>query len=203
MPGPRPDYAPTALAAVRRGALEERCVDRAAGHVIDLVERTRPSRRSGASSSSATTAGDPAADESVYKRNARLAARAARESAVLLENSGILPLDPTKTVAVIGAFAREPRFQGAGSSKINPREARLRAGRVQASRHLGLVLPLDMMRILARRPTFKLSGRSKRRARMTSPWCSPACRIGSSPRIRPQAHGDAARPLQLDRARVS
>lgn len=28
MPGPRPDYAPTALAAVRRGALEERCVDR-------------------------------------------------------------------------------------------------------------------------------------------------------------------------------
>ena len=33
-----------------------------------------------------------------------------------------MPLDPTKTVAVIGAFAREPRFQGAGSSKINPRE---------------------------------------------------------------------------------
>lgn len=122
MPGPRPDYAPTALAAARRGALEERCVDRAAGRVIDLVERTRPSRRPRASSSSATTAGDPAADESVYKRNARLAARAARESAVLLENSGILPLDPTKTVAVIGAFAREPRFQGAGSSKINPRE---------------------------------------------------------------------------------
>ena len=44
----------------------------------------------------------------------------AEEAAVLLENDGVLPLAPTARVAVIGAFAREPRYQGAGSSKINP-----------------------------------------------------------------------------------
>src|SRR6185437_15866170 len=49
--------------------------------------------------------------------------RAAHESAVLLKNAGhVLPLQPEEgsTVAVIGEFARTPRFQGAGSSQVNP-----------------------------------------------------------------------------------
>ena len=52
-----------------------------------------------------------------------LARRAAAESMVLLKNSGdLLPLDLTKikTVAIIGAFATAPRYQGAGSSQVNP-----------------------------------------------------------------------------------
>jgi beta-glucosidase len=53
----------------------------------------------------------------------KLARTAAGESLVLLKNSGnLLPLDfgNTKTIAVIGAFARRPRYQGAGSSQVNP-----------------------------------------------------------------------------------
>ncbi len=52
-----------------------------------------------------------------------LARRAAVESAVLLKNEGgLLPLTvpPGQTVALIGDFAREPRYQGAGSSQVVP-----------------------------------------------------------------------------------
>lgn len=49
-----------------------------------------------------------------------LARRAAAESAVLLKNDGLLPLSATASIAVVGEFARTPRFQGAGSSQVNP-----------------------------------------------------------------------------------
>jgi beta-glucosidase len=52
-----------------------------------------------------------------------LARRAAGESLVLLKNTGnLLPLDvgKIKTIAVIGAFSKTPRYQGAGSSQVNP-----------------------------------------------------------------------------------
>lgn len=49
-----------------------------------------------------------------------LARRAARESAVLLKNETTLPVDLSKSIAVVGEFAKIPRYQGAGSSKINP-----------------------------------------------------------------------------------
>lgn len=49
-----------------------------------------------------------------------LARKASRESAVLLKKGETLPLDTNKKIAVIGEFAKIPRYQGAGSSKINP-----------------------------------------------------------------------------------
>ncbi|EUJ29130.1 thermostable beta-glucosidase B [Listeria floridensis FSL S10-1187] len=50
-----------------------------------------------------------------------LACRAALESAVLLKNQDhILPLRSGVKIAIIGAFAEEPRYQGAGSSFVNP-----------------------------------------------------------------------------------
>jgi beta-glucosidase len=59
-----------------------------------------------------------------------LAREAAADCAVLLKNESVagadgsiaplLPLDPAATVAVIGEFARTPRYQGAGSSQVNP-----------------------------------------------------------------------------------
>ena len=50
-----------------------------------------------------------------------LARKAAEESVVLLKNSNnILPLKPGTKVAVIGDFAKTPRYQGAGSSLVNP-----------------------------------------------------------------------------------
>jgi beta-glucosidase len=51
----------------------------------------------------------------------QLAREAASRSAVLLKNDKhTLPLRPGQHIAVIGAFARHSRFQGSGSSKVNP-----------------------------------------------------------------------------------
>jgi beta-glucosidase len=49
-----------------------------------------------------------------------LAREAAAESVVLLTNDGLLPLSADAKIAIIGEFARTPRFQGAGSSQVNP-----------------------------------------------------------------------------------
>ena len=50
-----------------------------------------------------------------------LARKIASESIVLLKNEDkILPLDKSKKIAFIGEMARYPRYQGAGSSLINP-----------------------------------------------------------------------------------
>ncbi|MGT2715975.1 glycoside hydrolase family 3 C-terminal domain-containing protein [Streptococcus respiraculi] len=53
----------------------------------------------------------------------QLARRAAAESIVLLKNEEqLLPLQAEKTIAIIGEFAQNPRYQGAGSSLINARQ---------------------------------------------------------------------------------
>jgi beta-glucosidase len=58
------------------------------------------------------------------KQHHELARRVASESMVLLHNQNFLPLDPRRPlrVALLGAFAKEPRYQGAGSSQIRPTE---------------------------------------------------------------------------------
>ena len=50
----------------------------------------------------------------------QIARKCAEESIVLLDNDGILPLAEGASVAVIGDFAKIPRYQGAGSSQVNP-----------------------------------------------------------------------------------
>lgn len=58
-----------------------------------------------------------------FKKDADIAKEAMDESVVLLRNEGnILPLNNDVKVAVIGDFAENPRYQGAGSSIINPSE---------------------------------------------------------------------------------
>ena len=92
--------------AVAAGTLDEAVLDRAAGRVLRLVHRSR--RRQPADM-------DAAAHHA-------LARRAAAQSLVLLKNDGVLPLTGMagRTIAVIGEFARTPRFQGAGSSQVRP-----------------------------------------------------------------------------------
>ncbi len=57
-----------------------------------------------------------------YGDHHHLAVRAATEGAVLLKNEGqILPLSSQEKYALIGQFAKRPRYQGSGSSRINPK----------------------------------------------------------------------------------
>jgi beta-glucosidase len=122
------------VAAVRSGELDESVLDTAAGRVADLVARVVEGRRDGAT----------------YDADAHhaLAREAAAAGIVLLRNEGdLLPLAAQTSVAVIGELARTPRYQGAGSSQINPTrlDDALDAVREQASGEVrfapGYVLP--------------------------------------------------------------
>ena len=94
-------------AAVRRGELSGDVLDRSVARVVDLVWKSRER-------SSVRSAVDPTGHHA-------LAHRAAAEGAVLLKNDGgVLPLRPDARVAVIGVFARQPRYQGTGSSRVTP-----------------------------------------------------------------------------------
>ena len=67
--------------------------------------------------------------------NHALAEKIAAESAVLLKNSDdILPLGPEQKVCFIGAFAENPRYQGTGSSLINPTKLDTVLGLLQIGR---------------------------------------------------------------------
>jgi beta-glucosidase len=96
--------------AVTSGTLAPEILDRSVARVLRLTQRSV--RTLGAAHGSGG-----------YEEHHRLARRAAAASAVLLKNErGVLPLDLAggSTVAVIGPFATTPRFQGAGSSQVNP-----------------------------------------------------------------------------------
>ncbi|UVS80525.1 glycoside hydrolase family 3 C-terminal domain-containing protein [Actinokineospora sp. UTMC 2448] len=100
------------VAAVDRGELDESALDA----VVDRLRRLE-ARLGGAK--------EPASEPelaAIRDRNADLAREAAAQAAVLLTNDGVLPLDRSSldSVAVIGEFARTPRFQGGGSSRIVP-----------------------------------------------------------------------------------
>ncbi|MCH4888622.1 glycosyl hydrolase [Acidaminobacter sp. JC074] len=56
-----------------------------------------------------------------YDKHHQLAKKALVESAVLLKNQGALPLKKQETLAYIGPFFENPRFQGSGSSHVNPK----------------------------------------------------------------------------------
>ncbi|NLO36323.1 MAG: glycosyl hydrolase, partial [Clostridiaceae bacterium] len=96
-----------AARAAASGDLAAQAVDRSAGRVLKLVLR----------SDQATKKPTPIE----RTRHHELARRAAQERAVLLKNDdSLLPLEHPGDVVLIGHLAREPRFQGAGSSRVNP-----------------------------------------------------------------------------------
>jgi beta-glucosidase len=95
--------------AVKQGTLSEALLDSAALRIVEMILQSQA-----ALDSAKPYAYDAAAHHA-------LARQAAAESAVLLKNErALLPLTPGKSLAVIGAFAKTPRYQGSGSSKINP-----------------------------------------------------------------------------------
>ena len=95
------------VAAVRDGRLPEADLDRAVARNLSL----------------SLPGGELREQPTVLDQDAHhaLASRAAGECAVLLKNEGpLLPLASAARIAVIGAFAKQPRYQGAGSSQVNP-----------------------------------------------------------------------------------
>ncbi|POH73562.1 glycoside hydrolase family 3 C-terminal domain-containing protein [Arthrobacter glacialis] len=94
------------VAAVKAGTLDEAVLNTAAARVAELVAK-------------AVAGADPCTSYDVEGHNT-LAREAAAASIVLLKNDGVLPLAVDAKVAVIGHIAQNPRYQGAGSSQINP-----------------------------------------------------------------------------------
>lgn len=92
--------------AVRSGELDEAVVDERALNVLNLIKKAADGSRAGYAYNDE--------DDQPFAR------RVAASSMVLLKNNGILPLKKSGKVAVIGELARKPRYQGAGSSHINP-----------------------------------------------------------------------------------
>ena len=108
MPAPGLDSARQIVKAVESGELKmeelDLCVD-------DLLEAVL------------TLSGDGQSKTDIFsiEEHHDLARQAAAESAVLLKNDdGILPLKENSKIAVLGDFAVEPRYQGAGSSMVKP-----------------------------------------------------------------------------------
>ncbi len=95
------------VAAVEAGTLDEAVLDARVDELLSLIEHTAP--RDDA----------PAADHDLHHQHA---IEAARRSIVLASNrGGMLPLGSSAgRIAVIGDFAETPRYQGAGSSLVNP-----------------------------------------------------------------------------------
>ena len=107
MPPNLPRSPDQVVAAVRAGELDEQVLDARARTVLELVDKGMD-----------VLDLDEDFDADTHHRLARAAAA---ESVVLLKNEGgTLPLAPTSRIAVIGEFARTPRFQGAGSSQVTP-----------------------------------------------------------------------------------
>lgn len=94
--------------AVKNGTLSEKDLDKAVENMLRFVFSCADSRRE---------------EQLDLERDHALAVNIAAESAVLLENNGVLPLGAGQKIAYIGGFAEAPRFQGGGSSHLTPSQS--------------------------------------------------------------------------------
>lgn len=104
MPGMEPHNVRSVIRAVQSGSLSEEAVDTAVSNMLALIRRV--SRQKNASCD--------------FQAHAGLAAEIAADSAVLLKNDGILPLSRDQKYLIIGDLFHYMRYQGSGSSLINP-----------------------------------------------------------------------------------
>ena len=103
MPAAGDDSPCQLMKAVQEGTISEALVDERVDQLLSVVLAQRANPKGV----------DPAAQHDAVRL-------AAEKCIVLLKNEGgVLPLRHDAKVAVIGAFAAEPRYQGAGSSMVN------------------------------------------------------------------------------------
>ena len=107
MPAPGYDCAMGLIEDVKNGVIEESVLDRRIEELLTIVYITNESV------AKASKTFDVEAHHNVARR-------CAEGSIVLLDNDGSLPLSEGDSVAIIGDFAKAPRYQGAGSSQVNP-----------------------------------------------------------------------------------
>ena len=107
MPAPGPDCAIGLIEDVKAGKIEESVLDQRIEELLKVVFDTHE----------AVAKAEKSFDVDAHHDVAR---RCAEGSIVLLDNDGILPLTQGDSVAIIGDFAKKPRYQGAGSSQVNP-----------------------------------------------------------------------------------
>ncbi|HML24303.1 MAG TPA: glycoside hydrolase family 3 C-terminal domain-containing protein [Aggregatilinea sp.] len=107
MPGPQPHRTRAVVEAVRSGKLDEAALDKAVMRLLSIIDKAQQ-----------TPKGGTPIDIDAHHALAR---RIAADAMVLLKNEGgLLPLHDVSRIAVIGVAAKEPYFQGGGSSHINP-----------------------------------------------------------------------------------
>ncbi|WP_155963189.1 glycoside hydrolase family 3 C-terminal domain-containing protein [Streptococcus ruminantium] len=107
MPGTKKVGQKEIIDAVKSGRLSEKVLDERVDELLSLVLDLAKTERQSVD----------------YARQHELARKAASESIVLLKNQDdILPLSSDINIALIGDFAKNPRYQGAGSSLINTRQ---------------------------------------------------------------------------------
>ena len=110
MPGSEGLHDSKLLEALESGELKEAELDEACARVIHLI--LRAAAAAGSEEGQPVPPADNEADHA-------LAREYARETMVLLKNDGALPLRKEQNAAFIGGFARQPRYQGGGSSHVN------------------------------------------------------------------------------------
>ncbi|MDD6302117.1 MAG: glycoside hydrolase family 3 C-terminal domain-containing protein [Bacillales bacterium] len=108
MPGAGGDTCKDIINAVKEGKLDEKVLDEAIERLLTLVFTTEEVYQ-----------GDK--KEFDVEAHHKLAQKCAEECQILLKNEGnVLPLAKGTKVAIVGDFAKNARYQGAGSSIVNP-----------------------------------------------------------------------------------
>ncbi len=107
MPAPGADCAIGLIEAVKSGKIDESVLDARLEELLTVVNTTAKAVVD------APKRFDP-------ENHHGIARKCAEESIVLLDNDGILPLKKDAKIVLIGEFAKTPRYQGAGSSQVNP-----------------------------------------------------------------------------------
>lgn len=108
MPGGIWENRKAIIDAAKSGALPMETLDQAAGNLLKLIARCQPTMEKSADM------------EVLLKCHDALAIDIAADCAVLLKNDGTLPLRGTEKLLVVGDLFEKMRYQGAGSSGLNP-----------------------------------------------------------------------------------
>jgi beta-glucosidase len=107
MPGPNNVDVKKVINAVKRNELDETILDQSVERILRIVFKAKETKK-----------GEREFDSEEHHRFAQAVAS---EGIILLKNeNNLLPIKNVSSIAVIGRMAKEPRFQGGGSSLINP-----------------------------------------------------------------------------------